>query len=98
MRNKITYEWTLEIIEDGEIIDSQFQDILSDIPKEDLSRNDLGLVRYEGNEIEGTTNQLWAYVKNGKLPVYFSNEMGSELPAYKVPVKYHNELVKYLSC
>ena len=96
MRNKITYEWTLEIIEDGEIIDSQFQDILSDIPKEDLPGNDLGLVTNEGNEIDGVTGRLWAYVKDGKLPECFTNADGQPVE-YKVPQRFHIELSKYIN-
>lgn len=90
-----TYEWTLEEMKDGEIVDSQFQDILNDIPKEYLSGNDLGLVRYEGNERDGVTHQLWAYMKDGRLPEYFTNSMGESVD-YKVPIKYHNELKKYM--
>jgi predicted membrane-bound dolichyl-phosphate-mannose-protein mannosyltransferase len=96
MRTKVTYEWTLEIIQEGDIVDSNFFDAVSDFDKADLAGNDLGLVRYEGNENEGTTNQLWAYVKDGKLPEYFSNA-NMCVTGYKVPVKYHTELSKYLS-
>jgi hypothetical protein len=90
----IQYEWTLEEIKEGEIIDSSFSDTLN-FDKEDLEGNDLGLVMNEGNEKEGLTNRLWAYVKNNSLPDYFSNEMGEETK-YKVPAKFHKELKKYL--
>lgn len=93
MKNKIEYEWTLEIIQDGDIIDSDFQDTLN-FDKEDLKGNDLGLVRNEGNEREGLTNRFWAYCKNCSLPDYFSNENGEETK-YKVPEKYKKEFKQY---
>jgi hypothetical protein len=90
----IRYEWTLEEIKDGEIIDADFSDTLS-FDKENLKGNDLGLVMNEGNEKEGLTNRLWAYVKNGSLPQFFSDSTGEETK-YKVPVKFQKELKKYL--
>lgn len=95
MRNKIIYEWTLETIQDGEIIDSEFSDVLC-FNKADLPGNDLGIVLNEGNEDNGLNNRLWAYVKDGKLPEYFTNAMG-ENTGYKVPQKFHIELQKYFS-
>ena len=94
MRNQVKYEWTLEIIEDGEIIDSDFSDSLT-FNKDELPGNDLGLVRYEGNEIDGQTDSIWAYVKYGKLPEFFSNAM-NEKTGYKVPARFHKELSKYI--
>lgn len=94
MRLKTTYEWCCEVLEDGDIIDNHFEDKLQDIDKDTLPGNDLVLVLVEGNENEGVTNTLWAYVKDGKLPEYFADS--SLLPTgYKVPIKYHNELKKY---
>lgn len=94
MAMQVKYEWTMEIIEDDEIVDSDFSDSLS-FDKSRLEGNDLGLVRNEGNENEGVTDRLWAYVKDGKLPQFFSNANG--LPTgYKVPVRFHNELANYI--
>lgn len=96
MRLKITYEWCCETLEDGDIIDNHFEDDLQRIPKDELPGNDLVLCRVEGNEDEGVTATLWAYVKDSKLPEYFTDSLG--LPTgYKVPVKYHNELAKYFN-
>lgn len=91
----VQYEWTLEEIQDGEIMDSDFADTL---PLTWLTEpnTDLGLVRNEGSESEGVNDRLWAYVKDGKLPEYFSNAMG-EVVGYKVPQKFHNELNKLTS-
>lgn len=94
MRTKVNYEWTLETLDDGEIIDSNFEDFLT-FDKVDLVDKDLGLVRYEGNEVDGVTDTLWAYVKDGKLPECFSDSMGTPI-AIKVPQRFHNELKAYL--
>lgn len=90
-----SYEWTLEEIQDGEIIDSSFLDTLS-FDKAYLAGNDLGLVLNIGNENTGVSERYWAYVKDGKLPEYFTNENGESI-GYKVPVKFHNELKKYFA-
>lgn len=94
MRTEVKYEWTLEILDDGDIIDSDFSESLT-FNKAELPGNDLGLVRYEGNEIDGQTDSVWAYVKEGKLPEFFSNAMG-EKTGYKVPAKFHKELSNYI--
>lgn len=95
MRNTIKYEWTLEEIDNGDVVDSDFSDTLT-FDKSLLGMNTLlGLVRNEGNENDGVTDRLWAYVKDGKLPEYFTNANGQTV-SYKVPVKFHNELKTYL--
>ncbi len=96
MRLQITYEWCCEILDDGDIIDTNFADKLQDIGKDELAGNDLVLVLNEGNENEGITNRLWAYVKGGKLPEYFADSMHTPT-GYKVPVKYHKELERYFN-
>lgn len=95
MKTEISYEWTLETLEDGDIIDNHFSDVLS-YDKADLEGKDLGLIRNEGNEHEGLTDRYWAYVKDGKLPEFFTDSMGDTVKI-KVPVKYHNELKKYFT-
>jgi hypothetical protein len=95
MQTKVAYEWTLETVEDSDIVDSNFADNLSEIDKADLIGKDLGLVRNEGNENDGVTDRLWAYVKDGKLPECFSDSMGTPI-AIKVPQRFHSELKNYL--
>lgn len=94
MQTKVNYEWTLETLYDGDIIDSDFSDNLT-FDNGDLIGKNLGLVRNEGNEADGVTNRLWAYVKDDKLPECFSDSMDTPI-AIKVPHKFHNELKKYL--
>lgn len=94
MRNEITYEWTLEELEDGDIIDSDFTDTL----KADwINRpnTDLGLLYREGNEVDGETDRYYAYVREGKLPEYFSNELNQPL-GIKVPQRFHKELANLI--
>lgn len=89
-----TYEWTFEVTEEGNIIDSDFRDVLADL---DITlKGDLGLVRNEGDEVNGLTDRLWAYVKDGELPDYFSDALGN-VTSYKVPIRYKYELIKFLS-
>lgn len=94
MRNQVTYEWGYEITDkDGDIIDSSFQDKLSDFGKDHEGK--LVLVRNEGNEHHGLNDRVWAYVEDGKLPVHFSNELGHHV-TIKVPEKYKKELSAFL--
>lgn len=90
MATKVQYEWSLETVEDGDIVDSDFSEIL---PTEWLSEpgTELCLVRNEGNENKGVLDRYWAYVKNGKLPEYFSNSMQQQI-CIKVPQRFHKEL------
>ena len=90
-----TYEWTLETLENDEIVDSDFSDKLT-FDKNDLSGKDLGLVRNEGNEADGLTDRYWAYVKDGKLPEYFSDGNNENI-GIKVPQRFHKELNSYMS-
>ena len=94
MQTKVFYEWTLEELVDGDIIDSSFADKVSSFDKSDLTGKDLGLVRNEGNEADGLEDRFWAYVKDGKLPEYFQDGAGHEIDI-KVPQKYHKELSNY---
>lgn len=94
MANQIKYEWTLETLEDGDIIDSDFAESL---PAAWLTEEntDLALVRNEGNENQGLQDRLWAYVFEDdgvkKLPEYFSEALGNPTQI-KVPQKFHKEL------
>lgn len=91
----IHYEWTLETLEDGDIIDSTFSDSLT-FDKEDIREKDLGLVRNVGNNDDGLIDRWWAYVKDGKLPQFFEDAY-RQPTHYKIPAKFHKELAKYLS-
>jgi hypothetical protein len=94
MRIKVTYEWGLETQENGNIVDTDFSDSLS-FDKNDLTENKLLLVRYEGNEIDGITDMLWAYVENNSLPECFSDSCNKHT-AIKVPERFKKELINYL--
>ena len=92
---QVKYEWTLETLDDGDIIDSDFSDKLT-FDKNTIIGKDLGLVRIEGNEDDGVTDSFWAYMKDGKLPEYFSDSMGTPINI-KVPQAFHNQLNAYLN-
>jgi hypothetical protein len=86
MQTKVSYEWSIETIDENEdIIDSSFWD---EKPHKELEENErLVLVRNEGNEIEGITDRLWAYVIDGKLPKYFSDSNDCVV-SIKVPKRF----------
>lgn len=94
MRTKVIYEWCCETLDNGDIVDNHFEDKLQDIGKDELPNNDLVLCRAEGNEVDGVTDTLWAYVKNWQLPEYFTDSMQQPVNV-KVPAKYHKELLSY---
>lgn len=96
MRKQVVYEWCIETKDEhGDIIDSNFQDILSDLSKPE-SNEGLVLVRHEGNERQGNTDTVWAYVVDGKLPEYFADGMNTPVGA-KVPERFKMELSAYLT-
>jgi hypothetical protein len=96
MKTSISYEWTLEEVdENGDIIDSNFAYRLSNFNKASLEGKDLGLVRNEGSEENGLKGRYWAYVRDGKLPETFEDGAGNKI-SIKVPKKFHTELNKYL--
>lgn len=88
MRNKVTYEWDLETLDEyGDIQDHDFAERLIDLKGKEWR---LVLVRDEGNELNGLANRYWAYVENGKLPECFSN--ATNVVNIKVPQRFHKEL------
>ncbi len=94
MKNEIIYEWTVENIdEDGDIQDSHFADTITDVLlmiDEDYPRNDIGLIRKEGNDADGVQEIYYAYLKDGKLPDVFTDSGGNDV-GIKVPSRFINE-------
>ncbi len=72
MRLQTKYEWCIEVMDGEDIVDNHFEDTLAEL-ESSLTDGELVLCRVEGNEVEGATDTLWAYVVDGKLPEYFSN-------------------------
>lgn len=96
MATKVVYEWAVEEnSSDGDIVDSYFYDRLSDIPYSVFRHNDLVLVRNEGNDVFGMEDRYWAYVKDGKLPEFFSDG-GGGTTQIRVPKRFHKELDSYV--
>ena len=92
MRNLITYEWVMEEIEniEGDIIDPHFcetlMDALSIEPGSQAIRVEYALVRNEGSIDDGLTYREYAYIEGGELPASFDS-------GYKIPARYHEELL-----
>lgn len=93
MANRISYEWDFEEIdEDGDVIDHNHADKLTDyVPTDDTMI--LVLVRDVGNDRDGLVDRSWAYVKFKHLPEYFTDTDGARVA--KVPEKFKIELKKY---
>lgn len=91
MGNRVWYEWDLETVdrESGDILDHHFADRLQELPARE-SDQDLVLVRNVGNEHDGVTDKMWAYVVNGELPEAFSmsTEHGMAETNIKVPKRF----------
>jgi hypothetical protein len=96
---KVTYEWCIETYDEHEdIVDHHHSDVLnysvSDLFRADGYKTRLVLIRDEGDEDVGVVNRYWAYVENGELPEYFTEEWGVPINV-KVPQRFHKELEKF---
>jgi hypothetical protein len=90
MRTQVFYEWCYETLDDnGDIMDGDFEERLSHF-QDARKTNTLCLLRREGDNIDGESDRLYAYVKNGQLPDKFENS------SIDVPKKFHKELKKHL--
>lgn len=95
MPSKVIYEWCYETIdENGDIIDNDHADKLAEF-NEARKTEQLCLVQNIGDDDNGLEDRNWAYVKDGKLPQFFSDAMG-EFIGYEVPKRFHKELANYL--
>lgn len=90
---KISYEWTIEEVVDGEVIDSDHSDKLEMVSPETFKQigngYDIGVV------CDDNRDRVWAYIKDGELPKRFSNSLGEEYPNWEVPQRFHKELEAY---
>jgi hypothetical protein len=84
---KTHYEWTIETIEDGDIIDVDFSDTLDFSPDTDQR---IGLRMYKGNETHGFTGGWYAYPVDGEMPTQFDD-------GEKIPARYLAEYKKWAS-
>lgn len=88
MRTELKYEWGDEVSDEhGDIVDCDFSDTLKELG--DI-KGSLVLVRSAGNEVVGVSDRQWAYVKDGKLPTYFSDSAVET--NVMVPKRFHDEL------
>lgn len=94
-RNEVWYEWDMEEYdaEGVDILDHDFREKLSELGLPVNSNQKLVLVRYEGNDAEGETDRLWAYVKDNMLPKRFSNAFDRETMV-EIPQRFHREIAR----
>ena len=97
MRNKTTYEWTLELVDEyGDIQEAiqsgKLSDLLADYraePEGEIARHDLCLVQDIGNEEAGLEARGWVYVKDWTL-----DDDGD----FDAPQRYAKELARASKC
>lgn len=90
-----TYEWIVETLDDDgdDIMEVDHFDTYAEARDyaAKQARASVGLVRDVGNDVEGLTDRLWAYVVDGKLPEVF--EQGHDMPTeVRVPKRFAQEV------
>ena len=84
---KVYYEWTIETINDDEIVNVDFSDTLNFL----LDTNQrIGLRRYTGRESVGVSDIEYIYPEANNLPKLFED-------GKKVPYRYHQEYAKWIT-
>jgi len=96
--NFTIYEWDVELVDEYEdVLDHDFSEKCPGIPTQKTFRGEEGeyemlvLVKNVYRQWD-LSDRTWAYVKEGKLPEYFSDAWQRE--ASKVPKRFHKELFK----
>jgi hypothetical protein len=91
----IRHEWTVEFLEEDDIVESCFGDTLSealrhagDTPAGCIKR--VGVVRDRFDAAESLVCRSWAYLEDVKLPERFVDGCGRE--TVKVPARFHKEV------
>ena len=84
---KTYYEWTIETIEDGDLVDVDFSDTLDFAPEPDQR---IGLRKYKGDDSSGVTEGWYAYPNDGELPTFFDD-------GERIPARYHAEYKQWLN-
>jgi hypothetical protein len=94
----VFYEWDLETWDETDCLDHLHADRLRDLPTPANDKDKLVLVRDVGDQTQGLTDRLWAYVDNESrmLPKYFSDS-GNELTNVKVPQRFHREIAREMA-
>ncbi len=93
MRDEINYEWCIRTFDEhGDIIDNDFDDCLDGYLEDDLKDaitengpTRLELVKYVGNEVEGTKTVEYAEVSYGELYGEFTD-------GHRVPRRFRDHL------
>lgn len=96
MKNKVIHEWLVEAVDQhGDIIDTNCYPTLADAISTTLGCPEvqdyyrIGLVRDEGNDVDGLQDRQWAYIqKNATLPDEYSD-------GAIIPKKFRDEFAKF---
>lgn len=95
----VTYEWDIETIDPKteDILDHDFSDDLKSLLPRFVTQDPtmrLVLVRNVGNNLEGLTDRLWAYMDNNwNLPKYFTDTL-YESTEILVPTRFHRIIAR----
>lgn len=94
------YEWDVETEDDNENIDHHFCESAREaLQVASQVGGQVVLTWSSGNDMNGVTDRAWAYVKDGRLPEFFSipSANGDYAPmGQKVPGRFHDELRRAL--
>lgn len=95
MTARFDYEWDIETVDakTGDILDHNHRDRLAKFAQKPKTNEALVLVRTD-NDPDASEYRLWAYVTDGKLPVFFA-DASERATAVKVPAKFHHEFAKW---
>ena len=88
---QVFYEWDWETVEDGDVVNHNFADKLSEFHDCDKS-DELVLVRDDFTD--RGLDRTWAYVKDDKLPEYFQDAYQRD--ETRVPKRFYKEFESYL--
>ena len=96
MKYQVIHEWLVESVDQyGDIIDSNCYPTLADAIRTTLGCPEgqdyyrIGLVRDEGNDVDGLVDRQWAYIQNdGTLPDKYSK-------GAIIPKKFRAEFAKF---
>ena len=88
----IRYEWTVELLEGEDIVDSYFAECYERALTFAVNASSdcvvrIGVVRDRYDSGEDLVCRSWAYLEDGKLPERFEDAYGREI--VKVPARFH---------
>jgi hypothetical protein len=104
MRNRVSYEWSIQYHnDDGDIAAVDFDDKLAGFDVNELAvaldpynkTRSLALIRHEGNEVEGSAGRAYAYGDHGGLAEYYEEVLMIDVEGKRPPKRYAAELARH---